>query len=177
MLMVMALASRYPWRLVLLASAVAVSVLMAVAVLFGQVAASILPEWVIGIAAGCLFLGFGIWTLFLGGNLVDREEEPQTPAADRGSLTVLIGLAGAIILAELGDKTQLAVFSLAGLSPEALPEIWAGATAGMLTVLALAIFVGARLTRLLPAGLIQRAAGIVFIAFGVVTLAVALSAI
>jgi Ca2+/H+ antiporter, TMEM165/GDT1 family len=173
MLMVMTMASSSPWRVVLLAAAAATAFVMAVAVLFGEVAAALLPAWAVGLGAAVLFFGFGVWTLLGAGEEAAEGELVETPRR-RGGLPLFFGLAATIILAELGDKTQIAVLSLAGLNPGQQLLIWAGAFGGMFSVLGVAIIVGARLTRFVPARLVGRVAGLVFIGFGVLALVFAI---
>ena len=78
-----------------------------------------------------------------------------------------------MFLSEIGDKTQLATVSLAGINPGAAAAVWLGATTGMVAGDAIAIFAGLRLHRALPEHLIAIAAGWLFIAFGVGAIAFA----
>lgn len=174
MLLVMTMAARYPWRLVLLASASATALVMAVAVLFGEVAAAVLPPWAVAFGAAGLFFVFGLWTL-LGGEEEAEEEAVLAAGKNRPGLLLVAALAGTLILSELGDKTQIAVLSIAGLNPGERLLVWTGASAGMFSVQALAIGLGARATRYLPRELIEKVAGFVFIGFGVLAVIIGVS--
>ena len=72
---------------------------------------------------------------------------------------------GAIFLAELGDKTQLATFAMsaAGASRTA---VFVGAAGALVTTSAMGVLLGEAVGRVIPAAWIQRGAGLLFIAIG-----------
>lgn len=70
-----------------------------------------------------------------------------------------------LLLAELGDKTQLAVITLAS-SSKSPWSVFFGALAALTVVTALGTLLGASAARLLPETLIHRGAGLVFIGVG-----------
>ena len=75
----------------------------------------------------------------------------------------------AVFLAELGDKTQLATFSLAaGGSSRAM--VFAGAASALVATTAIAVIAGETVGRAVPAIWLRRAAGALFIILGVVFL-------
>ena len=169
MLLALTLATRYRWWWVLVAIAIETAVVMALAVLLGGAADALLPDRAVGVGAGLLFLGFGVWT-----TLDDDDASAVETAVDRSALIAIAAIAAAMFLSELGDKTQLATVSLAGINPGAKLMVWLGATVGMVAADAVAIFVGLRMHRVLPERLIARAAGLLFILFGVGSIALAL---
>ena len=169
MLLALTLATRYRWWWVLTAIAIETAVIMALAALAGGAADALLPDRAVAIGAGLLFLGFGAWTLLTR----DDDPEAEQDGDDRSALLVIGTIAIAMFLSEIGDKTQLATVSLAGINPGAKVAVWLGATAGMVAGDAVAIFVGLRLHRALPQHLITIAAGWLFIAFGVGAIAFA----
>jgi putative Ca2+/H+ antiporter (TMEM165/GDT1 family) len=77
---------------------------------------------------------------------------PPDLASGSASLTSwpAIGVAtfGLVLLAEMGDKTQIAVAGMAGTLPP-LP-VWVGATLALVTTSALGVLVGCKLLRLIP---------------------------
>lgn len=73
---------------------------------------------------------------------------------------------GTLFLAELGDKTQLAVFTLAA-QYKSPWLVFAGASLGLLTVTLISTFIGQTIVRYIPAAYIQLAAGILFVVLGV----------
>lgn len=169
MLLAITLAARYRWWWVLAALTIQAAVLFAVAVLLGGAADALLPDRVIGVGSGLLFIGFGIWTL-----RADDEEEAVRAVDGRSAVLVIAVLALALGLSELGDKTQLAALSLSGMNPAERLGVWTGATAGLVAADALAILAGQRLLRVVPRWVITRAAGALFIASGIGVIVLAL---
>jgi len=70
-----------------------------------------------------------------------------------------------IFLAELGDKTQLAIFSFAAGSRSPL-AVMLGAGGALLLTTLLAVLVGSTVGRLVPADVMRYVAGGLFILFG-----------
>jgi putative Ca2+/H+ antiporter (TMEM165/GDT1 family) len=156
---------------VIAAAGIAATFAMAVAVLAGGAVDALLPTSWIAASAGVLFIAFGVWTWFG----VDGEEDvaDRSVHGDGVWLTVL-ALAGAFVISEFGDKTQLAVLSISGLSPASRVGVWAGGVIGFVLADGLAVVLGDRLRRLAPAATIERAAAVAFVLFGVIALLVAL---
>ena len=76
---------------------------------------------------------------------------------------------GMIFLAELGDKTQLATFSFAAKSRSPVC-VFIGAGAALLMTTLLAVLFGEAIARVVPVKVMQVAAGVLFILFGVLIL-------
>ncbi len=74
-----------------------------------------------------------------------------------------------LFLAELGDKTQLAVLTLVASTRQPL-AVFIGASIALLLVTALGVLFGQGLVRVLPQGLLHKAAALVFVAIGVIML-------
>jgi Ca2+/H+ antiporter, TMEM165/GDT1 family len=74
-----------------------------------------------------------------------------------------------IVLAEMGDKTQLATVVLAAKYQSIIP-IWMGTTAGMLVADAFGIIVGVVLGKKVPERFVKWFAAIIFILFGIIGL-------
>jgi len=72
-------------------------------------------------------------------------------------------------IAELGDKTQLIVFTLAGKHKKPI-QLLIGATLAFLAADAIAIFLGAIIQRYVDLDIIKLIGGLLFIGFGVFTL-------
>ena len=85
------------------------------AVALGQVARRVLDFSAAGLLAGALFVGVGLWMLF------GRSGERGCGVA-HGALTCFLS----ILLLEMGDKTQLAVFSLSMLRESPLLVLLGG---------------------------------------------------
>jgi len=85
----------------------------------------------------------------------------RSAMADLGALAVTFGLAA---ISELGDKTQLAVVSLA--SRHSRRAVFAGAALGEVLMMAVAVTVGVALWAVVPVLWIQVASGVAFLAIG-----------
>jgi putative Ca2+/H+ antiporter (TMEM165/GDT1 family) len=140
----------------------AFAVLNLLAVLFGALVASWIPEfWLLLIIAG-LFGFFGVQSLL---TVDEPEKEYEGIQSNRGLfLTALL----MIFVAEFGDKTQLAVAGLAS-NYHGLP-VWFGATLALLVTTALGVIVGQRLLTRLPPRLIHKFSGVLFLLLALVSL-------
>ncbi len=165
-LLTLSLSCRYPARKVLIGIALAITVLNAGAVLLGDLAGNFLPVTPVKTVAGLIFLGFGLWTLL---SRPAEQAEDESCEIDTHRRAV-IAVALAFFVAEMGDKTQLAVLSLAAKYNAFLP-VWAGATLGLLAANGLAIAGGSVLGDRLPERTVRRISGILFVIFGLWTLA------
>lgn len=138
-------------------------------VVVGGVLGAALPTRAIGVAGGILFLGFAAWTLrgATGQQHRDQASEGATPGVTGRS--VALPVAGAMVVAELGDKTMLATATLAAKGDPAL--VWVGATIGIVLAGALGVVVGRAVGARLPERAIRVASGVLFAVFGIVLLA------
>jgi len=83
------------------------------------------------------------------------------------NLKLLLTVFGTIFLAELGDKTQLAVMAMATEHREQLVWIFLGSATALVLTSLLAILLGDVITRFIPAHVIHYAAGAAFIVIGI----------
>jgi putative Ca2+/H+ antiporter (TMEM165/GDT1 family) len=74
-----------------------------------------------------------------------------------------------LFLAELGDKTQLAVITMTA-STESKIAVFAGAALALVVVTLLGVLVGGLLTQFIPTEWLQRIVAVAFIAIGVLML-------
>jgi putative Ca2+/H+ antiporter (TMEM165/GDT1 family) len=158
----MALATKYPWRKVFLGIALAFALLNLLAVLVGKILFALLPLFWIKLVSGGLFLLFGVLTLRGAGGEEHGENRPHSARGPFATSFVMI------LLAELGDKTQLVTMSLAAQYSQL--AVFIGSTLALWLVSLLGIFVGRELMRRIPLRLIHRGAGIMFLVFGAATL-------
>jgi Ca2+/H+ antiporter, TMEM165/GDT1 family len=107
-----------------------------------------------------IFFAFALWIL-----IPDKDDGLQVEPKYGAFLTTLV----AFFLAEMGDKTQLATIAL-GARFNAPVMVTLGTTAGMLAADGLAVFLGERLTRVVPMKHIRWFASALFFAFGVLIL-------
>lgn len=134
-LVVLAQASRaHPARV--LAEAVAAFLLLsALAVTVGTLVARAVPEWVVALVSGALFVLFGV--------LAAVEARHPKPAKERGAGTTF----ALIAVAELGDKTQVATAALAASAGHAVAVglgAWAAMSVGALLMVAAGAWLQAR---------------------------------
>jgi putative Ca2+/H+ antiporter (TMEM165/GDT1 family) len=81
-------------------------------------------------------------------------------------LRIVATVFGALFLAELGDKTQLAVISLVAAGQPAI-AVFTGASLALVASTAMAVLGGDGLLRLIPAEVLQLIAAAIFIIVGV----------
>jgi len=154
-------ATRYPLWEVISAVFCASAALMAIAVLLGGIINQFVPQTFISLLAGSLFIIFGIWTMFGKG----EEEE----AAEGGKGAPFWIVFSGFLLAELGDKTQIATLALSAEYGAPL-FVWAGATAAMVAVNSLGALTGKVVGRFLPERAVKLFGAAIFILFGLATL-------
>ena len=80
--------------------------------------------------------------------------------------SVILSSLAALFVAELGDKTQLAVITLAAKHRDPL-SVFIGAGVALLLVTALGAAGGELITRVIPAELLRRVAAVAFVVMGV----------
>lgn len=74
-----------------------------------------------------------------------------------------------LFLAELGDKTQLAVFAMTAKS-ESLISVFLGASLALIVVTLIGVFAGSLIGQYVPAEWVSRAAALLFITIGLLML-------
>ena len=160
------LATRHKAMPVFLGSAAALTVQTLVAVAAGQLL-TLLPARPVHVVAGVVFLISAIvmWMRHEDADMVRPDDSKMT--GFWGSTWTVFGI---VFIAEWGDLTQLATGALA--ARYAAPvAVFLGATAALLTVAALATFVGSRVGKLLSGSLVQRIAATIFALVGVALVA------
>lgn len=154
----MMLATRYPWRRAFLGIASAFFLLNLAAVAAGAALFRLAPLPWLQAAAALIFIAFGL----LAFRFSNEDDGPDAATPDRGPFLTSFGL---ILLAELGDKTQLMTASLAAQST-APWSVFLGSTFALWVVALMGLLIGARLSRWIPARVIRAAGGALFIAIG-----------
>jgi putative Ca2+/H+ antiporter (TMEM165/GDT1 family) len=74
-----------------------------------------------------------------------------------------------LFLAELGDKTQLAVFTLSTQSSNFLP-VFLGASTALVLVTFIGVFLGRFVSNYIPTSILHTAAGLMFLIMGILIL-------
>lgn len=165
MLLAIAFAARYRPLPVLSGIAIAAFTMLGLSTLLGAGIGAALPEDLVAIVGGLLFIVFGILTLRDDDDDDDDEEEAGRPAGG----SVLLGVTVAFLVAEFGDKTMLATLTLA--SAQAAVPTWLGAGAGMTAASGIAIAVATLVGSRLPEKALRLVAAGAFLVFGVLLLA------
>jgi Ca2+/H+ antiporter, TMEM165/GDT1 family len=132
-------------------------------VVIGGLLGATLPTRVIGLGGGVLFLGFAAWTLWKDDG--DGEEEGATT----GNGSIVLSVATAMFVAELGDKTMLATATLAAQGNPVL--VWIGATVGIILAGTLGVLLGRVLGARLPERATRIGSAVLFAVFGVALIA------
>jgi putative Ca2+/H+ antiporter (TMEM165/GDT1 family) len=158
----MALATRLPWQKVFIGVAAAFALLNLAAVLLGSLLFSVLPLFWIKIVSALLFLFFGVTTLRAGGFSEAEEQEEEGRFRARGPVATSFFM---ILLAEIGDKTQLVTASMAAQHDSPL-AVFTASTLALWAVSLIGIFAGRKLVRFVPLATLHKIAGLLFLAFG-----------
>ena len=161
---------RRPWAVFLGASAALVLV-SGLGVVAGQLASWLIPgQWIRWIAAaGFLVMGAWLaWETWRTGRSQGGEAcDPKDKAAAECSNWRVVGATFALLaLAEMGDKTQLAVFARAS-AAQGPWAVFLGATLALVSVTAIGVVGGEGLVRLVPERWLHWIAAVAFIVMGV----------
>jgi putative Ca2+/H+ antiporter (TMEM165/GDT1 family) len=160
-ILVLLLATRFrrPWPIVW---GVTVASLLshAVAAAIGAWIGDRLPPHIIDAAVGVSMTLMGLWML----KPEKIEEQSENVKDQRG---IFLTSMGTFLLAELGDKTQVATLALAA-AYRNLPAIIVGSTLGMLVVNIPGIFLGKLFADRLPLRAIHYASSALMIVLGVI---------
>lgn len=116
-------------------------------------------RWVLGVS----FIAMAAWML-----IPDKMDDDDA-AASKSRFGVFGTTVVAFFLAEMGDKTQIATVMLAA-KYHAYYWVIAGTTTGMMLADAPVVWLGERMTRLLPMRLVHLVSALVFAALGVAAL-------
>lgn len=129
------------------------------AVILGVYLSSVIPMNLVQIIAGLLFISFALWTLKV------EEEEGSVDKKKGPILTVAL----AFFIGELGDKTQLTAITISVNSNYPL-NVLLGTVSGMVIVSGVGIYIGYKVGKKVPEGIIKIVSAFVFLAFGLIKL-------
>lgn len=128
-------------------------------VVVGGLLGATLPTRAIGLGGGVLFLGFAAWTLW------NDDDEEDEEGATTGHRSIVLSVATAMFIAELGDKTMLATATLAAQGNPVL--VWIGATIGIVLAGTLGVLLGRVFGARLPERATRIGSAVLFAVFGV----------
>ena len=162
-LIAMTLAHRYRLLPVIAGVLAAFLVLNLLAVLAGEALFRYVPQQAVLLTAGLLFLFFAYrsWR-----DSTAEEEEDTEPGSGKGALVSSFVL---IFVAELGDKTQLAMVALVAGTGQAW-SVFVGGTLALWSVSLLGIALGSTVLRRVPKAWMHRVAALLFLVFGVLAI-------
>ncbi|HEX6423967.1 MAG TPA: TMEM165/GDT1 family protein [Acidimicrobiales bacterium] len=144
------------------------TVLLSVTV--GGLLGAALPTRALGLGGGVLFLAFAAWTLRDRNDDDDGDTDGDGVVAPvAGTRSIVLSVAGAMFVAELGDKTMLATATLAAQGRPVL--VWIGATAGITLAGTLGVLLGRALGTRLPERAARVGSAALFAGFGLALIA------
>ncbi|MGH8803627.1 MAG: TMEM165/GDT1 family protein [Polaromonas sp.] len=162
-LLALVLAARFrkPWPIVL-GILVATVANHAMAGALGAWVTTVISQQALRWILGASFLAMAAWMLIP--DKLDDETDKQPPRFGVFGTTVLV-----FFLAEMGDKTQLATVMLAARYDVYLGVV-AGTTLGMMLANAPVVWLGERVTRLVPLRVVHSVSALVFAGLGLLAL-------
>jgi Ca2+/H+ antiporter, TMEM165/GDT1 family len=154
-LVCMTMAARHRRWPVLIGAVAAFIVLNSLAVIFGVGLSQWIPERVLAAVVAILFAVFGVLALRA------QEADEDAPERNWSHNGIVMATFSMIFLAEMGDKTQLAVAGLAVTLPPV--AVWVGATLALALTSALGVWVGCRLLQVMPLHRLHQLSGVLFL--------------
>lgn len=156
------LAVRYRRTLPIMAGIFAATLLtMGVTALLGTTLSGIVPAPVLRWLLVVMFAGVALWTLIPED---DDDDEEALPFKSSSSLVLTAFIA--FILAELGDKSQIATLLMAAKYGD-FSLVMAGATLGEMIAISPAVILGKTTAQWIPVRWVQLAAAALFAALGI----------
>ena len=159
--MMMALCNRYKTRNVVIGMGLGICMISALSVCAGDLIGDYIPIKVVKMAAAMMFLGFGLW------NLRDGKEEEGKDISVRFPV---LSIAFTFMLAELGDKTQLATVALAADHMDAHMAVFLGGAFGLFLANLIGIFAGKLIFSHVSQNTVKVGSSYFFLLFGSITL-------
>jgi len=161
-LTVIALSARYDRKKVFAGVVLAFVVVTGLGVLVGEGLLRLIPENIIKIIAGLMFIIFGITML--------RSDEDSEEDNNSKVLNPFISTFSMIALAEMGDKTQLSAITLSAKynSPYL---VFTGAVLALVVISLIGVLAGKKLCETMPISRIKLGAGVMFVLFGILFIA------
>lgn len=160
--LILAVRFRQPWPIVL-GILVATIANHAMAGAVGAWVTTVLGPDVLRWVLGASFIAMAVWMLIP--DKMDDEDTGEAPRFGVFGTTVI-----AFFLAEMGDKTQIATVMLAAQYSTQLFGVVAGTTFGMMLANAPVVWLGERMTRLVPLRIVHLVSALIFMGLGVFAL-------
>jgi len=161
---VLTLSARYRLRApIFLGAMAAFATVCTLGVGIGEALLSVIPIWLLSKISGIVFVALGLLTL----RGLGREEASSMKGQSRGPFASAFLM---IFVSEFGDKTQIAIITLAAKFGSPF-EIFIGALLALGAITALGTVVGERIARIVPMKIIRTIAAAIFMVIGLLTLA------
>ncbi|MCK4445247.1 MAG: TMEM165/GDT1 family protein [Thermoplasmata archaeon] len=163
-LMTISFASRYSRKTVFLGAWLGMGLITVVAVAIGLLLGAAFDIFWVKMIAAVIFIAFGVWTL------IKREEEEEEEKKDIPEEKVFIRTFFLFVIAEFGDKTQLAMIALTATYSDiygAPVAILIGAVLGFAVVVAIGVLIGREIEKRVDPKWIVLVSGILFIVIGI----------
>lgn len=156
---------------IFLGAAAAFALLTLLAVALGTVVTELLPPGWLARASGIAFLVLGVFLLWGSRSLVNQHaiRNAVVRKIGSGSMQIALGVFALLLVAEMGDKSQLSLIALTARTGRPV-EVFLGGAAGLVTLTLVTILAGNAVARHVPQALLTRAAAVVFIVVGLVTI-------
>lgn len=158
-LLMLAFATRYAARPVVLGLVLAAAFIQGISVLVGAAVGAVLPQTAVALVAGIAFLAVAAWTL-RGEDDDEKADHARSRARELAGLGLVLTVAATFVVGELGDKTMLATFALAA-SQGPIPT-WIGSTAGEIAANLVAVVVGRQVGHRLSPRLVRIGSAVLF---------------
>jgi putative Ca2+/H+ antiporter (TMEM165/GDT1 family) len=162
--------ARYSLRTVAIGLTLGYGAANIVATIVGGILGAALPDRLIQIIGGVVFLAFAALAIHRAraGSPSDDSDTAESLRATN-TIAVIASIAGLIAVAEMGDKTQIATATLASQSSPI--GVWIGATLGAATSGMVGAVAGNVIGDRIPARALQSASAALFTVFGMAMLA------
>jgi putative Ca2+/H+ antiporter (TMEM165/GDT1 family) len=153
---VVSLSAKHRPRSVFIGAILALALVGGISALIGGAIAPFIPAFWIGLGAGISFLIFGVYTLFSKEDTIFKIKEHSKTVTTSFFL---------IAIAELGDKTQLAIIALSA-EYNATIQVFLGSMLAFALTTALGVVLGKIISRYISARYIKIGSSLIFIVFG-----------
>jgi putative Ca2+/H+ antiporter (TMEM165/GDT1 family) len=164
MIATIVLSSRYRPLPVWIGAALAMVVNSAVAVLAGRLLELLPHRWVEAVVAA-LFAAGALYLIVVNESVETREGEAEADKVRSGRRTAL-GAFAVIVVAELGDLTQILTANLVARYHNPW-SVFVGSAAALVTVMGVGVVGGRALLRVLPLATIRKVAGVILAGFAI----------
>jgi len=164
-LLLISLATKHRPLPLIAGAAIGETAVTAIGVGIGVAIIAVIPILALKLVSGALFIVVGLW------NLLAKDEK----AEDKGAMArdPFLSAIGLSFLAELGDKTMLAVIALSG-SLEAPVSVFVGGSLALLVVAIVSVALGRILKRYVTARWLRYVSAALFIGAGIIAIVEAL---